>query len=186
MSSHVAAPPAPAVSPGHEDGGLRIWSCVTCRRRKVKCDRRDPCANCVRSNIECHFPVTGRLPRRSRDPGAIKLSPSQRQVELLGRLRRLEDLVTELSGQLDDGVSGAGAQLLGLPGLESSISSGPASASTGKTPLTADTEMYEDFGRLVVHQGSGPRLDRGFWSIFCDEVSIPPAMAWRPVTKPSR
>lgn len=183
-------PPATTATPGYEDGGLRIWSCATCRRRKVKCDRRDPCANCVRNNTECHFPVTGRLPRRSRDPTATRQSPSQRQVELLGRLRRLEDLVTELSGQLEDGVSGTGSQHLGLPGLGSSTPSGPASAtasaSTSKTPFTAGTESYEDFGRLVVDQGLGPRLDRGFWSVFCDEVSASPVRIWRPVAQPSR
>ncbi|KAL3960397.1 hypothetical protein ACCO45_005514 [Purpureocillium lilacinum] len=147
--------------------GLKIWSCVTCRRRKVKCDRRDPCANCVRNGIECHFPVTGRLPRRSRDPtGAFSAitSSSNRQVELRGRLRRLEDLVTELSGQLEDGSLPPTRQLqLGA------LSSG-SSASAGKTPLTGNEEMYEDFGRLVVDQGGRPRVDRGFWSIFCDEV----------------
>ena len=177
MSSHYQAP---AAATPDDDGNLRIWSCVNCRRRKVKCERRDPCANCVRNNIECHFPVTGRLPRRSRDPAA-RSSPSQRQEQLLGRLQRLEALVTELSGQLEDGVPGA-SQLMPVG---SSRSSASASASADKTPLTAGTEMYEDFGRLVVDQGLGPRVDRGFWSIFCDEVSAP-RRAWHLVAKPSR
>ncbi|UNI19809.1 hypothetical protein JDV02_005960 [Purpureocillium takamizusanense] len=155
------------VATDRDQDGLKIWSCVTCRRRKVKCDRRDPCANCVRNGAECHFPVTGRLPRRSRDhTGAFSASASSsnRQAELLGRLRRLEDLVTELSGQLEDGsLPPAWQQQLGA------LSSG-SSASAERNPLLGTDEMYEDFGRLVVDQGGRPRVDRGFWSIFCDEV----------------
>ncbi|AEO62775.1 uncharacterized protein THITE_2027909, partial [Thermothielavioides terrestris NRRL 8126] len=158
------------------DGDLKVWSCVTCRRRKVKCDRRDPCANCVRNAIECHFPVTGRLPRRSRESSASNNRPSQaqRQAELLGRLRRLEDLVAELSGQLEDAgrAPGSGVQQVLSAVGSSGRSSEPAltSASAGRMSLTGTEEMYENFGRLVVDHGSGPRLDTGFWSVFCEEV----------------
>ncbi|POR37996.1 Putative transcriptional regulatory protein [Tolypocladium paradoxum] len=157
------------------DRDLKTWSCVTCRRRKVKCDRRDPCANCVKNNIECHFPVTGRLPRRSRDPASWK-PPSQRQSELLGRLRRLEDLVTELTGQVElTSVHGPGSATDMLeppntrnPGPPASSASSAGGVSTKATQSTS--EVYEDFGRLVVNQGWGMRVDKGFWSIFCDEV----------------
>lgn len=30
-------------------------SCWECRRRKIKCDRNDPCAHCIRQNTECIF-----------------------------------------------------------------------------------------------------------------------------------
>ncbi|KND94554.1 putative transcriptional regulatory protein [Tolypocladium ophioglossoides CBS 100239] len=168
------------------DQDLRIWSCVTCRRRKVKCDRRDPCANCLKSNIECHFPVTGRLPRRSQDPAALK-SPSQRQSELLGRLRRLESLVTELTGQVEDGPlaqsqlsQAASARSSGLatdmlqplnawrPAAPASSDSSAGDVSTRATQSTG--EVYEDFGRLAIDQGRGMRVNNGFWSIFCGEV----------------
>ena len=170
-------PQASAEAPRTDEHGLRIWSCVTCRRRKVKCDRRDPCANCVRQNIECHFPVTGRPPRRIRDPNAWK-SPTQKQSELLGRLRRLENLVTELTGQVEeqparqvldqlmsslsapeqDGHSGSSVSALGSSAAESSAGSQDAG------------EVYEDFGRLVIDRGDGLQINKGFWSIFCDEV----------------
>lgn len=132
-------------------------------------------SNCIRNKTECHFPITGRLPRRSKEGTAGSSSKTQRQAELLGRLRRLEDLVTELSGQLEDGAQPSGSslqQLLsGAAASSRSSESGVTSSLTGKTPSTGTEDMYEDFGRLVVDQGSGPRVDRGFWSIFCDEVS---------------
>src|SRR5271155_2813305 len=28
-------------------------SCISCARRKVKCDRQVPCLNCIKSGVEC-------------------------------------------------------------------------------------------------------------------------------------
>ena len=30
-------------------------SCITCRRRKIKCDRKSPCSHCVSSRSQCDF-----------------------------------------------------------------------------------------------------------------------------------
>src|ERR1700761_6096326 len=67
-------------------------SCVTCRRRKVKCDKKHPCFNCIRQNIECVFPAPGRAPRKARK--------APMDEELADRLRRLESLVQSLGAQV--------------------------------------------------------------------------------------
>ncbi|KAH7311413.1 fungal-specific transcription factor domain-containing protein [Stachybotrys elegans] len=90
-----------------DENGLRIWSCVICRRRKVRCDRREPCDNCIRSNVECHYPVTGRLPRRRNLVTGVT-PQAQKQSELINRLRRLESIVTELSAQVEEGAQEQG------------------------------------------------------------------------------
>lgn len=174
------------------EDGLQIWSCVLCRRRKVKCDRRNPCSNCTRNRVECHFPVTGRLPRR-RDPTIWK-SPTEKQAELLNRLRRLESLVTELAAQVEDGPDKVQSI---LPGLLPSVAGFPRSSETetanpeiGKQELpnqdsplhfgeliTAmksrfEGETNEDFGRLVIGNEAGLQIGKGFWSVFCSEVSL--------------
>jgi hypothetical protein len=41
-------------------------TCVTCKRRKVKCDRISPCSNCVKAQIQCKYPPPGRAPRQPR------------------------------------------------------------------------------------------------------------------------
>ena len=69
---------------------LNPRSCVTCRRRKVKCDKTHPCANCLRQHIECVFPTPGRAPRKARKPA------DPREAELLSRLRRLEGVVKRM------------------------------------------------------------------------------------------
>lgn len=55
---------------------------VLCQQRKVKCDRNEPCANCVKARIDCISPST--LPPKKRK----KRFP---EAELLARLRRYED-----------------------------------------------------------------------------------------------
>lgn len=162
--------PASPPPPSHNDTGLKIWSCVICRRRKIRCDRKDPCSNCTKSNIDCHFPVSGRIPRRSRDPSASSSkTPAQKQSELLGRLRRLESVVTELAAQVED-ENGAKvdfhAHVMGGITVDAA-----ATESSAATSSQAGTEYDEDFGRLVVDKDGGLHVGNRFWSVFCGEVS---------------
>lgn len=63
-----------------------------------------PCSNCRRGQIPCIFPAPGRAPRRVRpkDPNAPAKQPSsERELELMKRLRKLEGIVEELSGQIE-------------------------------------------------------------------------------------
>src|SRR6201996_3670681 len=62
----------------------RILACVLCQQRKVKCDRKFPCANCTRSHAQC-VPAATLVPRQRR-----RRFPER---ELLDRLRHYEDLL---------------------------------------------------------------------------------------------
>ena len=103
-SGHSIPPGAtvynPSAAPSAE---LNPRSCVTCRRRKVRCDKHMPCSNCRRAQISCIFPAPERAPRRPRrkDPNSIKPQSSERELELMKRLRKLEGIVEELSGQVE-------------------------------------------------------------------------------------
>lgn len=104
----TAAPPSAPPGPGPGPAPLNPRSCVTCRRRKVRCDKRMPCTNCRRGHIQCIFPAPGRAPRRPRprDPATAHPAPQvggshRRESELLERLRKLEGIVEELSGQIE-------------------------------------------------------------------------------------
>jgi hypothetical protein len=61
-------------------------SCQTCRAKKLKCNRVQPCSNCDARGITCTFLVP---PRRHQD--ATISTPSTN--ELLQRIERLESLV---------------------------------------------------------------------------------------------
>ena len=86
-------------------------SCNLCRRRKIRCDRADPCSHCVRNGAVC---VSSPLPGapRGRQGGRRKLysdckpldtrrrQGSRRELEndLLDRIARLENLVKGIEG----------------------------------------------------------------------------------------
>ena len=62
----------------------RVLACVVCQKRKVKCDRRVPCTNCIRSQTQC-VPAATLVPRQRR-----RRFPER---ELLDRLRHYESLL---------------------------------------------------------------------------------------------
>jgi hypothetical protein len=65
---------------------LQQGSCVTCRRRKVKCDRKPFCSNCERLGLRCEYAPRKRAPRQPRKTDGL----STREVELIKRLNKLE------------------------------------------------------------------------------------------------
>ncbi|PWY82107.1 hypothetical protein BO70DRAFT_291865 [Aspergillus heteromorphus CBS 117.55] len=72
------------LTPGPEAPKHRL-ACSLCARRKVKCDKGDPCSNCLKARAECLY-----------DSAAIH-RPRKRAAdeELLARLARYEDLMRQ-------------------------------------------------------------------------------------------
>jgi hypothetical protein len=79
-----AMPQTPTVEQLGSDAGLRPHSCLSCRQRKVKCDRHTPCSNCVKAGKQCSFilPVRGKR-KRTKVP----------KEGLHAKLRRYEELL---------------------------------------------------------------------------------------------
>ncbi|KFA64454.1 hypothetical protein S40285_01095 [Stachybotrys chlorohalonatus IBT 40285] len=175
----------PILAPGGSGmPALNPRSCVTCRRRKVRCDKQMPCSNCRRAQIPCVFPAPGRAPRqpRPKDPNAPPKTTSQREVELVKRLKKLEGIVEELSGQIEvEGGKSAGASPEALyPGQHPSTLRKPSMDYTGPSPNSDSTsdqgmgkkDVQQQFGRLVLndHKGSTIYVSSGFWSKLNDEL----------------
>jgi hypothetical protein len=72
----AALPPNPA-------GQMHTHACSLCARRKVKCDKGDPCSNCLKAQSRCIYdaPAPHRPRRRAADE------------DLLARLAQYEDLM---------------------------------------------------------------------------------------------
>ncbi|KEY72592.1 hypothetical protein S7711_10089 [Stachybotrys chartarum IBT 7711] len=91
---------------------VSIWSCLNCKRRKVRCDRKKPYTNCARSATSCVYPTSGRLPRRPKRTSS-DVPPQHQQStshgELLSRIKRVEELlnlyIAQLEGRLGNGLS---------------------------------------------------------------------------------
>ncbi|KAF5680882.1 hypothetical protein FHETE_270 [Fusarium heterosporum] len=179
----------PIQQPGSNTPALNPRSCVTCRRRKVRCDKQMPCSNCRRAQIPCVFPAPGRAPRqpRRKDPNAPTKNSSQREIELMKRLRKLEGIVEELSGQIEVESGGKGPSSASSPEAAhaaqntsfetpahnpqrqlSNASSHPGnlglvgdsprgSDATSEQSETARKNMHKKFGRLVLNDTVGSR-----------------------------
>ncbi|KAH7319489.1 fungal-specific transcription factor domain-containing protein [Rhexocercosporidium sp. MPI-PUGE-AT-0058] len=182
--------------PSHEiPHGLNARSCVTCRRRKVKCDKKNPCTNCAKAGSVCVFPAPGRAPRRPRQGGKVV---SEREAELLKRLRRLEGVVEELSGQVEieavkhspssensslpkDGDSGdtnsekpTTVRVVGMDEGNGNRKTWLArsfriGSGPPKTAYGMD-ELQNGVGRLVVDEGKSHYVANPFWAHITDEV----------------
>ncbi|KAI0376683.1 putative C6 transcription factor [Hypomontagnella monticulosa] len=74
------------------DGATRGYSCLTCRQRKVKCDRLSPCCNCLKAKTECRFvpPVRGKR-KRTKPP----------RESLHAKVRRYEDMLRAYGAKIE-------------------------------------------------------------------------------------
>ncbi|TAQ90796.1 hypothetical protein B7494_g869 [Chlorociboria aeruginascens] len=77
---------------GSPAAGHRKRSCVRCQQRKVKCDRSEPCLNCIKARVECI--------------SASTLSPRTRkkrfpEAELLSRLKKYERHLRAYGADID-------------------------------------------------------------------------------------
>ncbi|OCT49494.1 putative C6 transcription factor [Cladophialophora carrionii] len=146
-------PPAPRLNPR---------SCVTCRRRKVRCNKENPCANCVRAGIECVFPGPGRAPRKSRKPP---------DAELLARLRRLEGVVHSLGAQVDE--NGVISPTL-TRSADIRARFGDAQAGDSPSSDRSDAKRQsidKNLGRLVISEDRSRYVSNAFWTGMSDEIA---------------
>ncbi|PKX89574.1 putative C6 transcription factor [Aspergillus novofumigatus IBT 16806] len=165
----------PGTHTAHDPPSIR--SCVTCRRRKVRCNKRSPCSNCVKAGIDCVFPPPGRAPRKSKRP---------HDAELLSRLRRLEGVIEHLSGKKP-----GAAEPLSTVSSPSQQETGPASpqegrqttpqtqsVQAGKCPFVLDSDpqaakprnLEHEFGRLVIDEGRSRYVSNRLWASLGDEI----------------
>lgn len=151
-----------------------------------------PCSNCRRALIPCAFPAPGRAPRqhRPKDPNAPPKPTSLREVELVKRLKKLEGIVEELSGQIEVETGGRASSTANSPSNEGSpTAQRPKSSSlgafaagvvdfgdnhaTGEAPESRKMkESRKQLGRLVLSdsKGSARYVSSGFWSKLNDEL----------------
>lgn len=71
--------------------------CVACRRRKVGCDKKQPCQDCKKSGSECSYPADNS--HGSEEPQML------RDTGLLERLHRLEPMLKTLASYMEQGTA---------------------------------------------------------------------------------
>jgi hypothetical protein len=206
LQPHSNSPPTTTTNDGlpqkpsvdAQGRALNPRSCVTCRKRKVKCDKTHPCTNCKRARIECIYPAPGRAPRKVRKIG------EGRDKELLERLRRLEGVVKNLGVEVPEGEEYKDANV-------EAVDDGKVAADAGRRAVSGDTALPQEtanapqgdlkrrwtashtdgpgpepksrwaeesakgrlehrFGRLVVNEGRSRYINNSFWANLSNEV----------------
>ncbi|KAK0665003.1 Bikaverin cluster transcription factor bik5 [Lasiodiplodia hormozganensis] len=182
-SDHRVSKPSPpthsySISSASGSSALNPRSCVTCRRRKVKCDKKHPCTNCTKARIECIFPAPGRAPRKARKPP---------DAELLERLRKLEGMVKTLGGAAVEDGNAQPAEEEKAPAPPPPPKREPqvfVGVKKSHDPDSEECAKYrylppEDktiagletrFGRLVVDEGRSRYINSSFWASLNNEV----------------
>ena len=155
----------PTTASGDHSKQLKPLSCTSCRQRKVKCDKSDPCGACQRSSIGCVFPNRLRLPR-GRQGGA-----KPKTAELANRLSRLESLIKKYE-QAGNG------NILDLPAEDPS--SPATNQSSGSSPPTSEGQSKDSVENMQPNKvtvkkepaaGDTTRfLSSDFWTNLNDEV----------------
>ncbi|KAI9931814.1 hypothetical protein ASPWEDRAFT_150702 [Aspergillus wentii DTO 134E9] len=154
---------------------LNSRSCVTCRRRKVRCNKRSPCSNCIKAGIECVFPAPGRARRKSKRP---------QDAELLSRLRRLEGVIEQISGNRSEGSQNPQPQTPQPQATPSPVERND-DAGSHEQPQPKDVcpfmlendpkdikpqNIAHEFGRLVIDEGRSRYVSNRFWASLGDEI----------------
>lgn len=143
-------------------------SCTTCRKRKVRCDKKYPCASCLKTRSVCVFPGPGRAPRRSRKP---------QDAELMARLKRLEGVVQSLNNMPPS----EGEVELPVPAVQDKPNNCLSTLETlenggclAREILKKDSPppgLVKEFGRLSVEGGRSAYVSNRFWVSLSEEVS---------------
>jgi hypothetical protein len=119
---HRAAP-----GPNRATGkSQRVLACQLCQQRKVKCDRKYPCANCTRAGTPCVPATVVPRQRRRRFP----------EHELLTRIRHYETLLRQHNVPFDPLHPPAAS----TAATETTGDSSPADVVTPDTPRTTHSE----------------------------------------------
>ena len=170
----------------------KLRSCVVCRSRKVRCDKQSPCSNCYRANMLCVFPSIDRPPRWARrlerltNNATASNAPAQQDADpsvdkVMDRLRSLENLVKELSGQLEQtqaAASSTGTSSFALNSPGTSTLDRSVEQQRDISPATSTGSVQKQFGRLIHQDASRSRyVSSGFWSRINDEVGWPVIVA---------
>ncbi|KAI1478015.1 putative C6 transcription factor [Daldinia eschscholtzii] len=153
MSQSIVAMPL-----GAEDD-LKSYSCVICRQRKVKCDRRNPCSNCVKAEKPCNFvaPVRGKR-KRTKPP----------KESLHARLKRFEELLKSYGAKLEpsDEVDDSDLESVSHPDDEMARS---RSLSHSEPFFKSE----EDKPKLITKEGTSRYFDITPWASIGDEFQHP-------------
>lgn len=138
--------------PKKPSGDLKGYSCVSCRQRKVRCDRRAPCMNCTKAERRCDFvaPVRGKR-KRTKPP----------RETLHARLRRYEEMLRAYGAKIEpsDGDDGSDSE------AESQSLNTPASSDGAMSIVKTQDREDPMPPKFIMKEGASRYYDRYGWRL---------------------
>ncbi|KAL7813312.1 fungal-specific transcription factor domain-containing protein [Trichoderma gracile] len=147
-------------TPNRSEADLKNFSCLSCRQRKVKCDRHAPCINCVRTGRECSFiaPVRGKR-KRTKPP----------KETLHARVKRYEEMLKAYGAKIEPCEDGEGSE----PEMESGSGSGTPEMGD-VVPMKLQTgRAAEEKPKFIMKEGASRYFDSAIWSNLSDNFQHP-------------
>lgn len=171
MSYSHSPRPGDSEKPQSAGGRQRnINSCLTCRRRKVKCDHKHPvCTACARGSHVCTYAsetVLGPVdPGRVAKPG---LSERGTDRDLRARVERMERVLDQF--KFASGRAVSSRQLHQHHGRPASEPHSPFSSSNGSHGAGMSSDNHD--GTLLLGEGQSQFVSSTHYALLAEEVSL--------------
>jgi hypothetical protein len=138
-------------------------SCAFCRHRKLKCDRNQPCDQCVKRSQTCHFntPVAARVSKPQQDNHGSTIQ---------SRIRHLEGLVLSLMNNENSSNSYSNDSDTSCPALSRQLSptsdESPSASSSSQDPEQA----LKSFGFMNVNGHQTKYVGNEHWQAILYDI----------------
>lgn len=151
-------------------------SCTFCRTRKLKCDRNQPCENCVKRDIAstCTFIHAGIIRDKATHIQKQSIATSPKDVQ--GRIRHLEELVVSLmqstvaNGSLPSPLVEAGSASTSSSLLRTSISK--SQSTSGLTSSNSSlVDAFDSFGRISIEDEQPNYVGGSHWAAILESIA---------------
>ena len=128
-------------------------SCTTCRQRKLRCNKSQPCINCQKAGFDCAYPSGRRPPRTSRS-------------QLVRRLQTVESNLQALAKSLNS----TEAKPLAPRPAHVQLETPKHDARLDENPSPDLAEMVKDAGRLSISADESRYSSHTLWASLSHEV----------------
>ncbi|KAI2622053.1 hypothetical protein GGS21DRAFT_541641 [Xylaria nigripes] len=155
MSAIVKGPAATSPRPTKPP---KILACVHCQYRKIKCDRQQPCSNCIKAKVACKPSTPAPTHKRRR--------PNQ---DLLERLSRCEQLLKQYAE--NNVVNERGSGPIPADSAELRNSSCASSANQLPSPIGRAEPNPTPTGKVIQEDGNVRFMDNSVRISFHDELA---------------
>lgn len=145
-----------------EAASVNIRSCFSCRKRKVRCGKLQPCSNCVKAGVECIFPTVRRESRNS---------TTKHNAELAARLKYLECIIERLERRINSELDGRkAAPETCVDNAKQHEVHKEISLRDNDNCVSSEATVGVELGRLIVNEGRSQYLSQSFWAVASGNV----------------